>query len=131
MVGKYGTTAGLNSNVGTYAVEGSFVSPVGYRVNVQAGLVTVNPAPLTYTPSTAARAQGAPNILREVTFASSDVYGENFGTQGVCVGTGPLSLADSGSGGNDRLALEWTRVKTSPNLSNCIALAQRYSCDSF
>ena len=81
----------------------------------------VEPATLGFTPS----------IFKDVTFASSNLYEKNFGAQRLCAGTGPLSLASSVTDSDDFLALEWSRVRGSPNLSNCIGLVQRYGCDDF
>jgi hypothetical protein len=73
----------------------------------------------------------APSIINDVTFSSSGLYGKNFGLQSVCAGTGPLARVAGTTDENDPLAREWSRVRDNPNLSNCIGLVQRYSCDGF
>ncbi len=72
-----------------------------------------------------------PSIANDVSMPSSDLYGANYGSQRACVGSGPLASASGAGDANDTLAMEWSRVRESPNLSNCIGLAQRYSCGDF
>jgi hypothetical protein len=72
-----------------------------------------------------------PTIVKDMTFESSNVYEKNFGTPRLCVGTGPLASGRVASESNDPLALEWSRVRVSPNLSNCLGLGQRNSCSDF
>jgi hypothetical protein len=73
----------------------------------------------------------APVAARDVTQVSSDLYGKNIGTPTLCASASPLAAVSTGNVTADRLALEWSRVKSSPNLSNCIALMARNSCDSY
>jgi filamentous hemagglutinin family protein len=109
---------------GTYAVQGSGLSAANYRF-VQA---ESNGTALTVLPTPA---ELRPAIIRDVTFESSNVYEKNFGTPRLCVGTGPLDTGSMGADGNDVLAVEWSRVRVSPNLSNCLGLGQRNSCSDF
>jgi hypothetical protein len=48
----------------------------------------------------------------------------------MCVATGPL-MAEGGGQGMDLLDLEWSRVRLKPNVTNCIALSERNTCQSF
>ncbi|MDB5906635.1 MAG: hypothetical protein JWP34_749, partial [Massilia sp.] len=107
---------------GAYAVHGSGLAAANYRF-IQARF---NDTALTLLPSPII---ARPTILRNVTFESSNVYEKNFGLPLLCVGTAPLGLA--GADRNDALALEWSRLRVSPNLSNCIGLGQRNSCSDF
>jgi hypothetical protein len=75
--------------------------------------------------------EAGPGIALEVDLAGSDLYGRNFGNQRACAGSGPLSGPVNGANAEDMLATEWSRVRGTPNLSNCIGLAQRYSCGDF
>jgi filamentous hemagglutinin family protein len=109
---------------GTYAVQGSGLSSANYRF-VQA---ESNGTALTVLPTPA---ELRPTVIRDVTFESSNVYEKNFGTPRLCVGTGPLDTGSMGVDGNDVLAVEWSRVRVSPNLSNCLGLGQRNSCSDF
>jgi filamentous hemagglutinin family protein len=109
---------------GTYAVQGGGLSAANYRF-VQA---ESNATALTLLPTPA---ELRPVVIRDVTFESSNVYEKNFGTPRLCVGTGPLGTGSVGADGNDVLAVEWSRVRVSPNLSNCLGLGQRNSCSDF
>lgn len=59
--GGFSTAATPASNVGGYAVTGSFVSPVGYALNVVPGTLTVNQARLTLVADPQSRLEGTPN----------------------------------------------------------------------
>jgi hypothetical protein len=72
-----------------------------------------------------------PSIANEVSLPSSDLYGANFGVQRACIGSGPLAGPAGAGDANDSLAMEWARVRETPNLSNCVGMAQRYSCGDF
>ncbi len=89
------------------------------------------PANLTALTVTPLLLLSMPSIVTDVSMPTSDLYGANYGTQRACVGTGPLAGASGAGDANDTLAMEWSRVRESPNLSNCIGLAQRYSCGDF
>jgi filamentous hemagglutinin family protein len=109
---------------GTYAVQGGGLSAANYRF-VQA---ESNGTALTVLPTPA---ELRPAIIRDVTFESSNVYEKNFGTPHLCVATGPLGTGSMGADSNDVLAVEWSRVRVSPNLSNCLGLGQRNGCSDF
>jgi hypothetical protein len=112
------------SAVGIYAVQGAGLAAANYRF-IQAasnqGALSIVAAPMAQRPI----------IAGHITFESSNVYEKNFGTPRLCVGTGPLDTGSVGADGNDLLALEWSRVRLSPNLSNCLGLGQRNSCSDF
>ncbi|MBC7783517.1 MAG: MBG-2 domain-containing protein [Burkholderiales bacterium] len=59
--GDFSTAATPTSNVGAYAITGSFVSPVGYALNVVPGTLTVNKAQLSLVADPQSRLQGAAN----------------------------------------------------------------------
>jgi hypothetical protein len=120
----FSSPAGATSQPGQYAINGAGLSAANYLFEqspANANALTVAPLAFEFTPS----------IFKDVTFASSNVYERNFGIQRLCAGVGPLSLASSVTDSNDLLAVEWSRVRGSPNLGNCIGIAQRYSCDNF
>ncbi|MDQ3059956.1 MAG: filamentous hemagglutinin N-terminal domain-containing protein [Pseudomonadota bacterium] len=121
---NFSTPADIVSPPGRYAINGSGLSATNYLFQQAPGnatALTVEPALFGFTPS----------IFKDVTFASSNVYERNFGTQRLCAGVGPLSLASELTDARDLLAVEWSRVRGNPNLSNCIGMVQRYTCDSF
>ncbi|MET0856387.1 MAG: MBG domain-containing protein, partial [Telluria sp.] len=109
---------------GQYAVEGRGLTAANYRF-VQA---PSNATALTTLPIAL---DERPTIAKDITFESSNVYAKNFGTARMCVGAGPLGSGALGSESNDPLALEWSRVRVSPNLSSCLGLGQRNSCQDF
>jgi len=121
---SFSTATTPRSPAGRYAIQGGGLSAANYRF-VQADsnetALTVLASPVELRPA----------MFREVTFESSNVYEKNFGTPHLCVGTGPLGTGAGGADGNDMLALEWSRVRVSPNLSNCLGLGQRNSCSDF
>lgn len=120
------TTADAATAPGQYAITGGGLSAVNY-VFRQA---PENATALAVLPRTVL-AVFRPDPQRDVSFASTALYGENIGLQRSCAGTGPLARADASSDARDPLAVEWSRVRDNPNLSNCIGLVRRYSCDSF
>ncbi|WP_426101180.1 MBG domain-containing protein [Massilia sp. TSP1-1-2] len=117
------STAPVFTATGQYPINGGGLSARNY-VFQQA------PSNLTALSVTAALAL-MPSITHDVSMPSSDLYGANFGMQRACVGSGSLAGASGAGDANDSLAMEWSRVRQTPNLSNCIGLAQRYSCGDF
>jgi hypothetical protein len=118
------SSAGSSAPVGQYAIDGSGLTARNYVFQQD----PANATALTITRAPALLA--TPSIMNDVSMPSSDLYGANYGSQRGCAGSGPL--AGGGSvGATDMLALEWSRVRESPNLSNCIGMAQRYTCGDF
>ncbi len=108
---------------GSYAINGGGLAARNY-------VFQDAPSNLTALTVNAASIQ-MPSIVNDVSMPASDLYGANYGSQRACVGSGPLASASGSGDANDTLAMEWSRVRESPNLSNCIGLAQRYSCGDF
>ncbi|MEO6800573.1 MAG: MBG domain-containing protein [Rhodanobacter sp.] len=61
ITGSVATTATEASSVGKYPIDGEFVSPAGYRINVLAGVLAVTPATLAYVANPLTRLYGDPN----------------------------------------------------------------------
>jgi hypothetical protein len=131
------TTATPASPAGTYAIDGSGLIAVNYTfvqaplnataLVVQAAAVTpsvANPMTALLATLTADR----PDMVRNVTFETSDVYTNNIGAPRVCIATGSFT---GGTDTADALGLEWSRVRVSPNLSNCLSMGTRNSCQDF
>lgn len=120
----FASAATPRSQSGVYAVQGGGLSASNYRF-VQAPsndtALVVLASPVTVVPT----------IVKDTTFASSNLYERNLGTPRMCVGTGPLASGTVSGESDDLLALEWSRVRVSPNLSNCLGLGQRNSCADF
>ena len=120
----FSTPASITAPPGRYAINGAGLAARNYvfvQAPSNATALRVEPAIFGLTPS----------IYKDVTFETSALYGKNFGVQRLCAGTGPLARADGAPDSTDLLAVEWSRVKGNPNLSNCIGLVQRFSCDNF
>ena len=108
---------------GPYAIAGSGLSAKNY-------IFTQAPANMTALFVTQPEVS-MPIITREVAEASSALYGRNFGTPRGCSGVGPMTAGIGGSVSDDLLATEWSRVRGSPNLSNCMGMVQKSGCSDF
>ena len=200
--GSIFTNATQASNVGSYAISGSFISPAGYLVNVIPGALSITPATLTYVANPFQRLVGTPNGLlggSATGFVNGDtlatattgtlgfqspagtyspvgtygifgtglsatnyvfvqangnatalliapqletytldvmrdepvtyVYDSNFGMVSLC--PAPDLTAGSREQEGDTLARQWSRVRSRPNLANCISTKQKNSCGDF
>lgn len=79
VTGTPSTTATIGSNVGNYAITGSFASAAGYAVQVDAGTLAITPALLTYFADATRRLYGDPNGTLEGTvtgFRNGDTLGD-------------------------------------------------------
>ena len=103
---------------GLYAISGGFISAEGYAVSVVPGLLTVGD--IVQLPK--------PDVLRES--QSTWLYDRNIGPAPICLATGPLG-GDRAAQGGDVLAREWSRVRSRPNLTNCIDTERRNGCADF
>ncbi|WP_250455987.1 filamentous hemagglutinin N-terminal domain-containing protein [Caballeronia sp. ATUFL_M2_KS44] len=125
--GVTGTSATTNSPPGRYAINGAFSSPVGYEVVVVPGTLTVTPMEL----------QGAVfnrSGLQPLFTAQeqSFVYESNLGGVNICVGTNePILALQQSEGPADTLAAEWKRVRSRPNLNNCLVVNGQHGCGEF
>lgn len=84
--GAASTTAAIGSDVGTYAITGSYTSPSGYQINFVPGTLTVIPAPLVFTADTLIKYFGAPNPLLTGTvtgFRNGDTLSSVFGSSNL------------------------------------------------
>ena len=116
--GTLSTPAGLGSLPGLYPVNGTFTSAEGYRVTVVPGDLRV----------TAAINMPRPDVLREL--PTTYLYDRNIGQAPICLATGPLD-GDRAAQGADVLAREWSRVRSRPNLLNCVDTERKNGCADF
>jgi filamentous hemagglutinin family protein len=112
--------ADANSPIGRYAIDGSGLSASNYVFTQASGnavALTILPPLGTYTL----------DVVRDtpVTY----VYDRNFGIVGLCPATDLAS--DSRDKDGDTLAREWSRVRSRPNLANCVSTKQKNSCGDF
>lgn len=119
-----GTTA---SPGGTYPINGAFSPLTGYNVVVRPGTLTVQD-PL---------ANGGVfnrSGLQPLFTAQEDsfVYESNLGGVNICVGTNePILALQEAEGAADTLAAEWKRVRSRPNLNNCLVVNGQHGCGEF
>jgi filamentous hemagglutinin family protein len=103
---------------GSYPINGSFTSAEGYAVSVVPGVLTVGGLVQLIKP----------DVVREN--QSTWLYDRNIGPAPTCLATGPLG-GDRAAQGGDVLAREWSRVRSRPNLTNCIDTERRNGCADF
>lgn len=129
------SSATAQSPAGRYPVTGNFVSPAGYIIEAKDGAVpqigtaipisanlTVLPLPTDFPPRTDPQTFGTePSLL----------YGQNLGPQYVCVATGNLQTNFGPAGDVDPLAIEWSRVRSKPHISSCLAVTGSSACNDF
>jgi filamentous hemagglutinin family protein len=125
--GPLGSPATTESPGGTYPISGTFSSPTGYNVVVTPGTLTVQD-PL---------ANGGVfnrSGLQPLFTAQEDsfVYESNLGGVNICVGTNqPILALQEAEGAADTLAAEWKRVRSRPNLNNCLVVNGQHGCGEF
>ncbi|GAA4342177.1 hypothetical protein GCM10023144_43910 [Pigmentiphaga soli] len=117
--GVVGTDATATSPAGRYAVVATtpFVSAEGYAINVVPGVLTVG----SYTIPTV-------DIQREL--PTTYTYDRNIAPVAMCYATGPLE-GDRIDQVGDVLSREWSRVRTRPNLTNCVSTDRTNACSNF
>lgn len=103
---------------GMYPINGSFSSAEGYAVTVVPGVLTVGGLVELIKP----------DLVRDN--PSTWLYDRNIGPAPICLATGPLD-GDRAAQGGDVLAREWSRVRSRPNLTNCIDTERRNGCGDF
>jgi filamentous hemagglutinin family protein len=116
--GSPSSAATAASPAGAYPITGSFTSAEGYAVNVVPGTLTV--AGFTQLPKA--------DVVREL--PTTWLYDRNIGPPPMCFATGPLQ-GDGARQGDDVLAREWSRVRSRPNLTNCVDTQRRNGCADF
>lgn len=112
--------AGTDSPVGTYGILGSGLAATNYvfvQADGNATALTIDPPLATYSL----------DVMRDT--PETYVYDRNFGIVGLCPATD--LAADSREQEGDVLAREWSRVRSRPNLANCISTKQKNSCGDF
>ncbi|SAK73808.1 filamentous hemagglutinin outer membrane protein [Caballeronia hypogeia] len=129
LTGSMSSPADRNSPPGTYAINGTFSSPVGYEVTVVPGTLTVNAPPTPLQGAVFNRTGLQPLFTAQ---EQSFVYESNLGGVNVCVGTNePVLALQQSEGPADTLASEWKRVRSRPNLNNCLVVNGQHGCSEF
>ncbi|WP_321799982.1 filamentous hemagglutinin N-terminal domain-containing protein [Caballeronia sp. J97] len=122
-----GSSATPTSLAGAYSIDGAFSSPVGYNVVVVPGTLTVTPLQLQGAVFNRSGLQPL-FTAQEETF----VYESNLGAINICVGTNePVLALQQAESEADTLAAEWKRVRSRPNLNNCLVVNGQHGCGEF
>lgn len=113
--------ANESSPIGRYPIDGSGLSAINYVFvqapeNATALLVSALPGTLF-----------APDLVREP--PDNYLYDRNIGSAQLCMVTDTLASTEQKAG--DNLAREWSRVRSRPNLTNCVQTNKRYGCSDF
>ncbi|MCD9027917.1 filamentous hemagglutinin N-terminal domain-containing protein [Luteimonas sp. BDR2-5] len=119
---RFSTDAHALSPAGTYAIEGGGLDATNYvfaQAPGNADALTVLGLTATLFPT---------DLVRE----SQDnyLYDRNIGSAPMCAVATGLARTPDGKDG-DALSREWSRVKSRPNLTNCVPGNQRNGCDDF
>ncbi|BEP33579.1 hypothetical protein GmRootV59_05530 [Variovorax sp. V59] len=115
--------AGIFSPAGRYAINGSFTSAAGYAVDVVPGTLTV-------TANLRRPDFPGSDLVRELPNTNTYTFDRNLGAPPICFATGPLEGERAQQGG-DLLAREWSRVRSRPNLTSCVATDRKNGCADF
>ncbi|SPB18057.1 filamentous hemagglutinin [Caballeronia novacaledonica] len=122
-----GSSATRTSLAGAYSIDGAFSSPVGYDIVVVPGTLTVTPMQLQGAVFNRTGLQPL-FTAQEQTF----VYESNLGAINICVGTNePILALQQAEGEADTLAADWKRVRSRPNLNNCLVVNGQHGCGEF
>ncbi|KAA0999699.1 filamentous hemagglutinin N-terminal domain-containing protein [Paraburkholderia panacisoli] len=125
--GAFGTPANSTSPVGQYPVTGTFATLVGYNLAIVPGTLTVTPLPLNGQVFDRSGLQPLFTAQEQ-----SFVYESNLGGIHVCVGSNePILALQQPEGAADKLAVEWKRVRSRPNLNSCLVVNGQHGCDEF
>jgi filamentous hemagglutinin family protein len=119
---------------GSYAINGGGLSATNYVFTQAPGNLTA----LAVTAGGQSRAQavlahelgaGAIEPRREDT--ATYVYDRNLGLPQICVPDSPLDVSVASRSIADLLAVEWSRLRTRPNISNCFDSGRKNACGDF
>lgn len=142
IAGSLTTPATTASPAGQYGINGVFSSPVGYTITVSPGTLNVTQPPPT-TPIPEPRPPLQPQSVAGIfdrtglqpLFTAQEqsfVYENNLGGVNICVGSNqPVLALQEPAGGADTLAVEWKRVRSRPNLNNCLVVNGEHGCGEF
>ena len=119
---------------GNYAINGGGLTATNYVFTQAEG----NSTALTVTPGGGSRALavlshelGAGAIEPRREEKTSYVYDRNLGLPQMCVPDSPLDVDAASRSVADLLAVEWSRLRTRPNISNCFDSGRKNACGDF
>ncbi len=119
---SFTTTADVLSPVGTYAIDGSGLSAGNYVFEQAPGNAIALEVLGRITPVITLDQVRDP--------LNNYLYDRNLGATPMCMASTDLVRAGQEEEG-DVLAREWAKVKTRPNLTNCVPSNRRNGCDDF
>lgn len=126
--------ATVASQPGNYAIDGGGLSATNYVFTQGEG----NSSALTVTPGGQSRALavlahelGAGSIEPRREDKGTYVYDRNLGLPQMCVPDSPLDVGLASRSVADLLAVEWARLRTRPNISNCFDSGRKNACGDF
>ncbi len=126
--------AAAGSAPGNYAVNGGGLSATNYVFTQAEG----NSSALVVTAGGPSRALavlahelGAGAIEPRREEKATYVYDRNLGLPQLCVPDSPLDVSASSRSVADLLAVEWSRLRTRPNISNCFDSGRKNACGDF
>ncbi len=119
ITGSVGTSATATSPGGTYAVTAltPFTSAEGYAINVVPGQLVVQNLQI-------------PPLDFYHDMPTTYLYDRNIAPVAMCFATGPLAGSRAEQTG-DVLSREWARVRSRPNLTNCVSTDRSNACSDF
>lgn len=122
------------SEPGNYAINGGGLSATNYVFTQAEG----NSSALAITPGGRSRALavlehelGAGAIEPRREDKGTYVYDRNLGLPQMCVPDSPLDVDVASRSVADLLAVEWSRLRTRPNISNCFDSGRKNACGDF
>lgn len=122
------------SEPGNYAINGGGLSATNYVFTQGEG----NSSALAITPGGRSRALavlehelGAGSIEPRREDTGTYVYDRNLGLPQMCVPDSPLDVELASRSVADLLAVEWSRLRTRPNISNCFDSGRKNACGDF
>lgn len=122
------------SGPGSYAINGGGLSATNYVFTQAEG----NSSALAITPGGRSRALavlehelGAGSIEPRRADTGTYVYDRNLGLPQMCVPDSPLDVELASRSIADLLAVEWSRLRTRPNISNCFESGRKNACGDF
>ncbi|MEO8249579.1 MAG: hypothetical protein ABI589_09425 [Burkholderiales bacterium] len=70
------------------------------------------------------------DVIREIVETDTSIYGRNIAQAPICLAVDEM-VGDPGVQKSDELAREWARIRSRPNLTNCVKSERRNGCLDF
>lgn len=129
------TSATASAEPGTYAINGGGLSATNYTLQQALGNATA----LTITGASSrekalalmSHELGASAVEPRRDEKSTYVYDRNLGLPQLCVPDSPLDSDASRRAATDLLAVEWSRLRSRPNVTACFDSGRRNDCSDF